>query len=175
LSSAYSLTDIAAFWGAFSGSLAVILQGLVIYKDKAKLKLIPTMTIASTLSSDPREMSPLIDFEVNVVNNGRRVAFIEEVGIHVKGKWNLFKRASGVKVILFSSKNEGAYKQIDEGHKVTFQKRRWLDHDITLAENMANKELVYIKLTSGEKINKTFKTISMSKFEKMKSKYKKKV
>lgn len=174
MSFSFSLTDLAAFWGAFSGTLAVLLQILLFYKDRVKIELLPQMVIRSSLSSNPLDSTPLIDFNVDVVNNGRRVAFIEEVGIRMKGKFRLFSRRRATTIQLFSAKDDGGYKQINEGQKLGFEKRRWIGDFIVMAENMGDKEKVYVKLTSGAEIEKAFGTICMSKYETQKKKYGKK-
>ncbi len=118
-------TDVAAFWGAFSGSIAVVIQGALFFKDRAKLVLSPRMAITSKMSSNPVEGMELIDFEVEVVNVGRRIAVIEEVGIKVKGKKTGFWSKPAMNLIIYPNDSKGEPTQLTEGQKKTFELRRW--------------------------------------------------
>ncbi len=162
-----SWTELAAFWGAFTGSIAVVIQGAHFFKDRAKIVLEPRMSVASSMSPDPIESAPLVDFEVEVVNKGRRVAIIEEVGISFKGKRTGLRPRRATKLVVFSVESEGKFVQLLEGHKKKFELRRWQGTENDLAEAMAPSEKAYVKLTSGQVIKKKFKTASLSKYHDM--------
>jgi len=83
----------------------------------------------------------MIDFDVEVVNVGRRVARIEEVGIHIFGKVSP-RDKHGVKIIVFSGNDDGVF-SLQEGEKKVFELRRWPKTLQDMAEHFADEETVY--------------------------------
>ncbi len=103
----------------------------------------------------------MIDFELEVVNVGRRVARIDEVGISIKGKARQ-KGKHGVNLLLFSSKDEEVA-TLEEEDKRVFRLDRWERPLEDMAEHFAEEETAYVRLTSGRLFQAKFKTVSMSK------------
>lgn len=131
--------------------------------DKSDIKLNPAMTVGASMLAGVREVTDLIDFELEVVNVGRRVARIDEVGIFIKGK-KPSKNSHGMSILIFDSKEEGVV-SLEEREKRVFQLRRWSMTLQDMAEHFADYEEAYVRLTSGKRISERFKTISMSKLQ----------
>ncbi|WP_322863261.1 hypothetical protein [Aeromonas allosaccharophila] len=167
------LADIAAFWGALTGSFALLFQASAHFKNKAKLKLSPKMSIGSTLSRSFTEAAEMIDFEVGVVNVGHRVAIVDKVSISVKYSWwrRVFLKRHSAEIILLSAKSEEEYKVLTEGQKFTFQLRRWDEQLQSLSDTMNEREYVIVRLTTGQVVKGKFKTINFSKFNELRQQY----
>ncbi|WP_340481417.1 hypothetical protein [Vibrio anguillarum] len=167
------LPDIAAFWGALTGSFALLFQASAHFKNKAKLKLSPKMSIGSTLSRDFVEAAEMIDFEVDVVNVGHRVAIIDKVSISVKYSWwrRLFLKRYSTEIIVLSAKTEEEYKVLTEGQKFTFKLRRWDEQLQSLSEIMNEREYVMVRLTTGQVIKGKFKTSKFSKLNELRQRH----
>jgi hypothetical protein len=165
------LVEIAAILGALTGTAALIIQGASFYADRAEISLVPKMTVGAKASADLIEAMPLVDFELRVTNNGRRVAIVEDAGIHIRGPRRLFRWGHGVNISVFDPDGEEEYVRLHEGETKTFELRRWQDSLNNIAENMRKYELAYVRLTTGKEIRKRFKTVNISRYEHLKEKY----
>lgn len=157
-----------AFWGALTGSIALLIQYLQHREDKSELKLIPKMSIGSSASGGMMEAMELIDFEIEVVNVGRRVARIDEVGISVKGK-KPSKNAHGMNIIIYDSQEDDVV-SLSEGEKKVFRLPRWNQTLQDMAEHFSENETAYVRLTSGKQIKERFGTVTMSKLADLRAK-----
>ncbi|MBN1142321.1 MAG: hypothetical protein JXB25_11100 [Deltaproteobacteria bacterium] len=157
-----------AFWGAVTGSIALLIQFLQHRGDKSDLKLIPKMSIGSSVLGGMIEARELIDFELEVVNVGRRVARIDEVGISVKGK-NPSKNSHVLKIIIYDSQQNDVA-SLNEGEKKIFKLHRWNRTMQDIAEYFSENETAYVRLTSGKQIKERFDTVSMSKLAELRAK-----
>ena len=75
-----NITTIVAFWGAVTGSLALLIQFITFKKDRSKLQMKVKMY---TRSSEPDFENRKI-FEFHVVNVGRRVCNIESAVLELR-------------------------------------------------------------------------------------------
>ena len=163
-----ALTLIIAFWGAITGSIALLIQFLQHRGDKSDLKLTPKMSIGASASDEMIKAIELIDFEMEVVNVGRRVARIDEVGISVKGKTTA-KNGPGLNLVVYDSQKDGVV-SLNEGEKRIFKLHRWSRTLQEMAEQFSENETAYVRLTSGKKIKERFRTVSMSKLTELRVK-----
>lgn len=161
-----SITAATAIWGAVTGTAALFLQWLRHREDRAALDVKGRMTIRHSNSTDILAASELIDFEVTVVNTGRRVARIEEVGISVAGSGDASRRGPGVNILVFDGREEGVV-SLSDGEKEVFSLRRWPETLEQVAESFAPKETVYVRLTSGKRFEKQFPTVSKSQLARL--------
>ena len=103
----------------------------------------------------------MVSFEIDILNNGERIAYIEEVGTHYFGKGFLARLNpinKGSKLVLFS---HPSVKTLTEKQKETFKVRnKQLSY---IAERMGKKEIAYARLSSGKIVKMKFKTTSLSK------------
>jgi hypothetical protein len=155
------ITAIVAVWGAITGTIALSTQLLQLRRDRTNLKLKPRMTIGCSIDKGVIEAMEMIDFDVEVVNVGRRVARIEEIGIYIRGKASP-RDKHGVNIIVFNGKEDGVF-SLQEGEKKVFELRRWSKTLQDMAEHFADEETVYVRLTSGKQYNVALRTLSMSK------------
>ena len=167
------LANVAAFWGALTGSFALLFQASTHFKNQSKLKLSPKMTISSSLSQNLIEASELIDFEVSVVNVGHRVAIVEKVSISVKySLWRrIFLKNPLAEIIVLSANSEEQYKVLTEGQKFTFKLSRWNEQLQNIADSMNDNEYVIVRLTTGQVIKEKFKTTKISKLNELRQQY----
>ena len=167
------LADAAAFWGAITGTCALLFQASTHLKNRARLKLSPKMTIGASFGRGYTDSAELIDFEVNVVNIGQRVAIVDKVSISVKYSWwksRLLKHNSA-NIIVFPEKSDEEHKILTEGQKYSFKLRRW-DEDLqSLSECMNDHEYVMVRLTTGQVIKSKFKTIKFSEYITLRQQY----
>jgi hypothetical protein len=157
------VTAVVAVWGAITGTIALSTQLLQLRRDRTDLKLQPQMTIRSSINKDLIDAIEMIDFQVEVVNVGRRVARIDEVGIHIKGRAKLQDK-HGLNIIVFNGKEDGIF-SLQEGEKKVFEMRRWPRTLQDMAEHFADEESVYVRLTSGKQYSALLRTLSMSKLK----------
>jgi hypothetical protein len=150
-----------AVWGAITGTVALSLQYAQHRRDKSELKLIPKMSIGTSARGSLIDAMEMIDFEIEVINVGRRVARIDEVGISLRRNTG-GKGKHGVNLLLFSSKDEEVV-TLEEAEKRVFQLARWEKTLEDVAEHFADEETAYVRLTSGRRFEAKFKTVSMSK------------
>ncbi|GGW79721.1 hypothetical protein [Alteromonas halophila] len=153
------VTDLTALFGAITGTLALVFQYYIYTKDRSRLRLIPSMAIVSSLTDNPIDRQKLIDFKLDVVNTGRRVAFVESVHIEVRQNWWRRFFSPKVKIGVFDGAESKRFVQINEGEKEHFSLNRWTGSFNVIASKMAKNEKVVVTLTTGEEVSKWFETV----------------
>lgn len=164
-----SLTEITAFLGALTGTFALLFQASAHIKDRSKLRPSPKMSICSSFSRNFTDAAEMIDFEVDVVNIGQRVAIVDKVSLSVNYSWwkRFFLKKYSTEIIVFLAQSENQCKVLTEGQKFTFELRRWDDLLQNLSETMNVKEYVIVKLTTGQVVKAKFTTTKFSKLNEL--------
>lgn len=148
-----------AILGAVTGTIALVVQLLEYWHDRAKIKLSGCMSLSSNIA-DPVER---YEFQLDVVNKGRRVARISEIYIETK------KEKPGAKFKIFDAAGQNAI-ALEEGETKRFGDRIATNSLDGLFESFEEKELFSVRLTTGEIHRVQFSTVKKSMLEKLRKK-----
>ncbi|MBY4653003.1 hypothetical protein K6L10_12555, partial [Vibrio parahaemolyticus] len=150
-----NVAAIAAFWGALTGTCALIIQVLNFRKDRVAIRATPRMYYSMGIIDGHDETVEKIAFDVSIANLGRRVAYIESISFYPQKP----DRNESFHVSLFDAENRSDLIEIKEGEKYYFRN----DDDYReLSEMLGEFGVLEIRLTSG-KISKTqFKVTKFS-------------
>ncbi|HEX8310655.1 MAG TPA: hypothetical protein VF614_05010 [Chthoniobacteraceae bacterium] len=115
-------TDILAFWGALTGTIALSIQAWQHWADRADLRLIPRLIFTADETGQPR-----LDFTIEAVNHGRRAISIETAGIEFPDSFEGLPLGSSKaqnELIVFNSETDGGCRHLEgDGKKFTFGMR----------------------------------------------------
>jgi hypothetical protein len=144
-----TLQILVAAWGAITGTTAIILQGVQFYRDRSILLLTATHSFSADLGNPKGRLV----FELEIVNHGRRVAYLEDAGIEMPvtspkpGTWN------NSAVINIFPRNQTRSIALNEGQKTILT----LDpFPKEFARALGKKGTVFVKDTRGRAFKKTF-------------------
>ena len=109
-----------AVWGAVTGTLAIAIQLTLYLKDRSQLKLTAFMSMVSNEKMPEHHLV----FKMEVVNHGRRVAYIRRAGIQLEpsvmaigGKWT---KADESELTIFDADRTGRTVELAEGKRHLF-------------------------------------------------------
>jgi hypothetical protein len=148
---------VAAIWGAVTGTIALIIQGMQHLADRAKVKLEASMSFASNA------VNPRIHLcvQLSVLNEGRRLVRIESAGIIMPntmlktfakpGQPSLSLESSSSCRELFNAKTKNKHLELSaDGGKFTFTDDFFPENE---AREMFQKQkygTAFIRLSSGK-------------------------
>ncbi|HFC9211071.1 TPA: hypothetical protein AB5F35_003534, partial [Vibrio cholerae] len=155
------LMDYLAIYASVTATLTLMIQAASYLNNRARIRLSSRMLIECRPGYRVDGGGCLVGFEITILNNGERVAYIEEVGILYYGNGfvhRLNPMNKGNKFLLFSDSPVRAItEKQNEKFKVSNIQLSYI------AELMGEKEVAYVRLSSGKVVKMKFKTTSLSR------------
>ncbi|EGU30887.1 hypothetical protein VIBRN418_16411 [Vibrio sp. N418] len=150
-----NIAAIAAFWGALTGTCALIIQVLGFLKDGIIIRAVPRMYYSVKVVDGCDEPVEKIAFDIDIANIGRRVAYIESISFYPKKS----DSNESLHVSLFDADSRSDLIEVKEGEKYYFRS----DSDYrNFSEVLGEFGVLEIRLTSGKVTKTQFKVTKFS-------------
>jgi hypothetical protein len=148
---------LVAGWGAVTGTVAIAIQLTQYFTDRSQLKLNAFMSMESNEKLPEHHLA----FTMEVVNHGRRVAYIRRVGIQLEpsvmaigGKWT---KADESELTIFDADRTGRTIELAEGKRHLFVLEPFREK---VGDAFRDTEIAFVIDTRGRKHKTKFHTIT---------------